>query len=77
VRNEVTRNPWVWASLLLCTALLAMPPYIAPTAHVLHLAPVTPLMWAVILALSTTPLLTTQALTIMLVSSRHPLYLRV
>jgi Ca2+-transporting ATPase len=66
VRNEVTHNPWVWASLLLCTALLAMPPYISPTAHVLHLAPVTPLMWAVILGLSATPLLVTQALTLML-----------
>jgi Ca2+-transporting ATPase len=75
--NEITRNPWVWASLLLCTVLLAVPPYVAPMAHVMHLAPVTPLMWMVILALSTTPLLTTQALTIMLASSRHPLSQRV
>jgi len=77
VRNEVTRNPWVWASLLLCTALLAMPPYISPMAHVLHLAPVTPLMWAVILGLSATPLLVTQALTLMLVPLRTPVNMRV
>jgi Ca2+-transporting ATPase len=76
VLNEITRNPWVWASLLLCTVLLAVPPYVAPIAHVLHLAPVTPLMWAVILGLSAAPLITTQALTTMLVSSRHPLSLR-
>ena len=77
VRNEVTHNPWVWASLLLCTALLAMPPYISPMAHVLHLAPVTPLMWAVILGLSATPLLVTQALTLMLVPLRTPVNMRV
>jgi Ca2+-transporting ATPase len=43
VRNEVTCNPWLWGSLLLCTALLAAPPYLAPLAHVLHLAPPTPI----------------------------------
>src|SRR6516225_5149420 len=62
--NEVTRNPWVWASLLLCTGLLAVPPYLAPIADVLHLASVTPPMWAVILGLSAAPLLATQAATL-------------
>jgi Ca2+-transporting ATPase len=66
VLNEITRNPWVWASLLLCTALLAVPPYVAPMAHVLHLAPVTPMMWAVILALSTGPLLVVQVITLLM-----------
>jgi len=46
-------------------------------AHVLHLAPVTPLMWAVILGLSATPLLVTQALTLMLVPLRTPVNMRV
>jgi Ca2+-transporting ATPase len=77
VRNEVTRNPWVWASLLLCTVLLALPPYVVPTAHVLHLAPVTPLMWAVILGLSAAPLVATQTLTLMLLSWRTPLTVRI
>ena len=27
LRNEVTRNPWLWGALVLCTALLAVPPY--------------------------------------------------
>jgi P-type Ca2+ transporter type 2C len=72
VRNEVTRNPWVWASLLLCTGLLIVPCYLAPIAHVLSLASVTPLMWAAIFGLSAAPLLTTQAATLMLVSRRAP-----
>jgi P-type Ca2+ transporter type 2C len=77
VRNEVTRNPWVWASLLLCTGLLIVPCYLAPIAHVLSLASVTPLMWAAILGLSAAPLLATQAVTLMLVSRRAPTRLRV
>jgi Ca2+-transporting ATPase len=79
LRNDpaITRNPWVWASLLLCTVLLAVPHYVAPIAHVMDLAPVTPLMWVVIVCLSATPLLTTQALTLMLLSSRTPLTMRI
>jgi P-type Ca2+ transporter type 2C len=61
VRNEVTHNPWVWGALVLCTMLLAAPPYLAPLAHVLHLVPPGPTMWAIILGLSVTPLLVTQA----------------
>lgn len=61
LRNEVTRNPWLWASLLLCTVLLAVPPYLPPVAHVLHLEPPSPVMWAIILGLSIAPLLVTQA----------------
>ena len=67
VRNEVTRNSWVWLSLLLCTVLLAVPPYVPPIAHVLHLTSVTPAMWALILGLSMAPLLVTQVVTQMLV----------
>ncbi len=70
LRNEVTRNPWLWGSLVLCTTLLAVPPYLAPVAHVLHLAPPTATMWAIILALSAAPLVVTQAVTLMLVSAR-------
>ncbi len=63
--NEVTRNPWVWAALALCSVLLAAPPYIAPIADVLHLAPPTAIMWAIILGLSLAPLLAIQAVTLM------------
>jgi Ca2+-transporting ATPase len=61
LRNEVTRNPWVWGSLLLCTALLTGPAYLPPVAHVLHLAEPDLRMWIVILGMSLTPLLIGQA----------------
>jgi Ca2+-transporting ATPase len=64
LQNEVTRNPWLWGSLLLCIVLLAVPPYLAPMAHVLHLAPPTLAMWVIILALSAAPLVVTQIITI-------------
>ena len=63
LRNEVTRNPWVWGSLALCTVLLAAPPYVAPLAHVLHLTPPTATMWAIILTMSLAPLVVLQAAT--------------
>lgn len=59
--NEVTRNPWVWGALVLCTVLVAAPPYVAPLAYVLHLVPPTATMWAVILSMSLAPLAVTQA----------------
>ena len=61
LRNEVTRNPWLWGALALCTVLVAVPPYVAPLAHVLHLAPPTAAMWAIILGMSLAPLIVTQA----------------
>jgi len=70
LRNEITRNPWLWASLALCTALLAIPPYVAPLAHVLHLAPPTPAMWAIIFSMSLAPLLVAQVVTHILVRWR-------
>jgi P-type Ca2+ transporter type 2C len=42
IRNEVTRNPWLWGALLLCIALLAVPPYLAPMGDLLQLTPPTP-----------------------------------
>jgi len=70
LRNEVTRNPWLWASLALCAALLAIPPYLPPVAHVLHLAPPTPAMWVIIIALSGAPMIVTQAVTVVLAAWR-------
>ncbi len=61
--NEITRNPFVWGALGLCTALLAIPPYVAPLADVLHLAPPTAAMWSVILGLSLAPLILSQIVT--------------
>jgi Ca2+-transporting ATPase len=70
MRNEVSRNPWLWGALLLCTALLAAPPYLAPMADVLHLTPPTPAMWAIIFGMSVTPLIATQAVTLTVVALR-------
>jgi Ca2+-transporting ATPase len=61
LRNEVTRNPWLWAALALCTVLVTVPPYVAPLAHVLQLTPPSAAMWAVILGMSVAPLIVTQA----------------
>ena len=68
--NEVMRNPWVWGALGLCTVLLAAPPYVPPLAHLLHLAPPGPSMWAIILALSAAPALANQAIMLVLTSRR-------
>jgi Ca2+-transporting ATPase len=56
--------------LLLCTALLAVPPYLTPMADALHLVPPTPIEWALILGFSAVPMLVTQLITVALVSSR-------
>ena len=60
LRNEVTRNPWLWAALALCTALLAVPPYLEPLAQALHLSPLTPAMWTIVLVMSAAPLIVIQ-----------------
>jgi Ca2+-transporting ATPase len=69
LRNEVTRNLCLWASLLLCTVLLAVPTYLPPVAHVLYLVPLSP-VWATILGLSIAPLLVTQAIMFTLILFR-------
>ncbi|AMS44973.1 cation-translocating P-type ATPase [Aminobacter aminovorans] len=59
-RNEVTRNPWAWAALLLCSMLLILPTYISPVAGVLRLVPPNATMWAIILSSSLAPLFVLQ-----------------
>jgi Ca2+-transporting ATPase len=58
--NEVTRNGWVWAALVLCSLLLAVPPYIPQTADLLHVTPLTAEMWAVVMGCSLAPLVLMQ-----------------
>ena len=60
LRNEITRNPWVWGALALCVALLVVPVYVAPIARVLHLVAPDLAMWAIVLAMSLAPLLVVQ-----------------
>jgi Ca2+-transporting ATPase len=61
LRNEVTRNPFVWGALTLCAALLVVPVYVAPMARVLHLVTPDLTMWAIVLTMSLAPLLLVQA----------------
>ena len=37
--NEITGNIWIWMALVLCGVLLVWPPYIAPLAGLLGVAP--------------------------------------
>jgi Ca2+-transporting ATPase len=66
LRNEITRNGYVWGALVLCTLLLALPPYWPPLAYVLGLTPPNAAMWAVILAMSLAPLIVIQAVTLLI-----------
>ncbi|WRH86780.1 cation-transporting P-type ATPase [Nguyenibacter sp. L1] len=60
--NDVTRNGWLWGALVLCGVLLALPPYLGPISHPLHLVPPTATMWAVVLGCSAAPLAVIQAI---------------
>lgn len=60
VRNEVTRNKWVWGALLLCIGLLVGPIFIPPMADVLHLVLPTREMWLTIFGASLAPLIVVQ-----------------
>ncbi len=52
LKNEVVRNPWIWASLGLCTLLLLVPVYVPSLASIFSLVPPTAAMWATILGMS-------------------------
>ena len=59
--NEVTRNGWLWAAIVLCVVLIALPPYLPAVSNLLHLAPLTGTMWTIVTVCSVAPLLATQA----------------
>lgn len=56
LRNEVTRNVWVWGAIVLCTLLLAVPAYIPVVADILQIVPPDRDMWLIILGMSLAPL---------------------
>ena len=60
VRNEVTRNPYVWGAIALCLGQLALAAGTA--ALVLHLVPLDSSTWAWVLGASLFPLVTIQTL---------------
>jgi Ca2+-transporting ATPase len=62
LRNEITRNPWVWGALIVCTALILAAVYVPPLAALLEVVPPTPQGWLLIAAASFAPLALGQAL---------------
>lgn len=57
LRNEITRNPYVWGALGICTVLLLVAVYVPVIAHVLVLEQPGIEGWALIVCLSMVPLL--------------------
>jgi Ca2+-transporting ATPase len=57
VLNEVTRNPFIWGALLLCTGLLFAVVYLPGPAGVLGLEPPGAAGWVLVLAFSPLPVL--------------------
>lgn len=55
-RNEITRNPWVWAALLPCIGLLVSAVYLPPLSKVLRVVDPGPGGWAVVMTMSLVPL---------------------
>jgi Ca2+-transporting ATPase len=62
VRNEVTRNPFVWGALGLCTGLLLAAAYVPGLSLVLEMVPPDTQGWLLILGTSLIPLLVGQGL---------------
>jgi len=57
LRNEVTRNPWVWAAVAACAGLLLAAIYFPPLASVLRTVGPGADGWALVVPLSLVPLL--------------------
>ncbi|MGW8250233.1 MAG: HAD-IC family P-type ATPase, partial [Anaerolineales bacterium] len=60
LRNEVTRNPYVWGALVLCVGLLLAAVYIPPLADVLSVIPPDLEGWALVIGIILVPLLVGQ-----------------
>lgn len=59
-RNEITRNGWVWAALLLCLGLLAAAVYLPPLGGLLQTVPLDPGTLFLVFILSVLPLIFAQ-----------------
>jgi Ca2+-transporting ATPase len=55
LRNEITRNPYVWGAIALCVLLLGLTPYLPGLSNVLSVNPPGLSGWAVILPASLLP----------------------
>jgi len=56
-RNEITRNPWIWAALALCSGLILLTLYVPLFSTVLGLEKPGLTGWGLVLAMSLVPLL--------------------
>ena len=62
IKNEVTRNKYVWGAILLCAVIILAAVYFAPVAHVLNVASPGTDGWALIIVMSLIPLVIGQGL---------------
>jgi Ca2+-transporting ATPase len=62
VRNEVSRNPWVFSSLLLCTGLLVSAVYVPGLSHALKVINPGRSGWMLIVLMSLLPMVVGQAI---------------
>jgi Ca2+-transporting ATPase len=60
--NEIVRNRWIWAALLLCTMLLFFAVYLPPLAFLLDTRPLNRYGWGLVLALSLAPFVVGQSM---------------
>ena len=61
LRNEITKNGYVWAAIAMCVALLVIAVYLPALASVLRLAPPSVTGWLLVGAGSLLPLIASQA----------------
>jgi Ca2+-transporting ATPase len=59
-KNEVTRNPFIWGAILICTSMLFATVYISQLANILSVIPPDDTGWTVIGVMSLIPLITIQ-----------------
>jgi magnesium-transporting ATPase (P-type) len=62
VFNEVTRNPWIWGAIILCTGLLIAAVYVPILSEVLGTVEPGREGWMLVLTLSFAPVLVGQSL---------------
>jgi Ca2+-transporting ATPase len=60
IRNEITRNPWIWGALALCVAMLLLAVYWPQLARVLSVADPGASGWALAIGMSLVPLVAGQ-----------------
>jgi Ca2+-transporting ATPase len=58
--NDILRNPYIWAALAGCTALLLVVVHVPFLAETLHLAPPGARTWLLIIVLSLLPVVVVQ-----------------